>query len=98
MDLLGDDGEPLSRGESAMLSLSNVDALSALAHDLAQRTFGGQGSVGRTGNGIVRLTIVKHDRSAGAIYRERDVAAATLEGASKEIALAIKSVDRPPST
>lgn len=52
------------RNESTMLTPLDIDALNVLARDLAQRSFGGAGSVGRSTEGIVRLTIVKHERGA----------------------------------
>jgi hypothetical protein len=78
-----------------MITPTDVDALNALAHDLAQRSFNGEGSVGRNANGIVRLTLIKHDRGSGGLYRERDMAAATFEDASKEIAMAIQAATDP---
>jgi hypothetical protein len=80
----------------AMLTMADIDALNALARDLAQRSCGGTVIVGRTNSGIVRLTIVKHGRSGGrALFRERDISGATLEDASSEIAMAIQSAANP---
>jgi hypothetical protein len=79
-----------------MITLADVEALNALARDLARRSFGGEGSVGRQGNGVVRLTIVKHDHNNSVgLYRERDMAAATFEDASREIATEIESAANP---
>jgi hypothetical protein len=78
-----------------MLTPSDIDALNALARDLAQRSFGGAGSVGRNTEGIVRLTIVKHERGAGGLYWVRETLSSRFDDASKEIAKAIESAANP---
>jgi hypothetical protein len=78
-----------------MLTPSDIDALDTFARSLARRSFGGKGSVERQGNGIVRLTLVKHDSGRGNLYRQRDMTAATFEDASKEIALEMDSATDP---
>jgi hypothetical protein len=73
-----------------MLTPKEIDALDALARDLAKRGFGGEASVARRGSGTLRLIIVKHDHGGGSVFRERDMAEPTFEAATKEIALAIQ--------
>jgi hypothetical protein len=80
-----------------MLTPSDIDALNALARDLAQRSFGGAGSVGRNTNGIVRLTIVKHARGGSGLYWVRETLSPRFDDASREIAKAIESAESPPS-
>jgi hypothetical protein len=73
-----------------MLSPQDIDALDALARDLAQRRFAGEASVGRRGSGILRLIIVKHDHGGGSLFRERDLAAPSYEAATREIVQAVE--------
>src|SRR5665213_1015180 len=63
-----DGGNGPQRNENAMLTPTDIDTLNTLARDLAQRSFGGAGSVGRNTHGTVRLTILKHERGAGGLY------------------------------
>ena len=78
-----------------MLTPPDIDALNALARDLAQRSFGGAGSVGRNTNGIVRLTIVKHERGDNSLYWVRKTLSPRFDDASREIAKAIESAANP---
>ncbi len=78
-----------------MLTPLDIDALNVLARDLAQRSFGGAGSVGRSTEGIVRLTIVKHERGADVLYWVRETLSPRFEDASREIAKAIESAVNP---
>jgi hypothetical protein len=74
-----------------MLTSSDIDALNALARDLAQRSFGGAASVGRNSDGVVRLTVVKHERGADGLYWARETLPPRFEDASREIAKAVES-------
>ena len=78
-----------------MLAPTDVDALNTIAHELAHRTFAGRGSVVRSGNGAVRLTLAKNDSEGGGLYRMREMSALTYEVAAKDISLAIESVSNP---
>jgi len=80
-----------------MLTPTDIDTLNTLARDLAQRSFGGAGSVGRNTHGIVRLTIVKHERGADGLYWVRETLSPRFDVASREIAKAIESAAIPPS-
>jgi hypothetical protein len=79
-----------------MLTPSDIDALNALARDLARRNFGGAGRVGRNINGVVRLTIVKHARGGGGLYWVRKTLSPRFADASQEIAKAIESAASDP--
>jgi hypothetical protein len=78
-----------------MLTPSDIDALNALARELAQRSFGGAGGVGRNTNGVVRLTIMKHERGAGGLYWVRETLSPRFVDASREIAKAIQAAANP---
>jgi hypothetical protein len=78
-----------------MLTSPEIEDLNALARNLAHICFGGEGSVGRSGDGIVRLIIVKHAHGSGGLYRVREVVAPILEDARNQIALAIESATDP---
>jgi hypothetical protein len=55
-----------------MLTPSEIGLLSALSHDLAQRSFGGFSSVEQTSDGIIRLTLEKQ-LTAGGMYRVHEL-------------------------
>jgi hypothetical protein len=93
--LADDAGNDPQRNESEMLTPTDIDTLNSLARDLAQRRFGGAGSVGRNTDGIVRLTIMKLDRGAGGLYRVRETLSPTFEAASREVAKSIESAANP---
>jgi hypothetical protein len=86
-----DAGTGPSQYETTMLTPSDIDALDALARELARQTFGGEGSVVRTGNGPPRLTLVRRE-NGGQLYRQRDVSAPTYRAAIQELCLAIDSI------
>ena len=90
-----DDAKDPQQNESKMLTSTDIDTLNTLARGLAQRRFGGSGSVGRNINGIVRLTIVKHERGAGSLYWVRETLSPRFDDASREIAKAIESAANP---
>jgi hypothetical protein len=73
-----------------MLTAQDIDALDALARDLAMRRFAGEASVSCRRSGVVRLIIVMHDHGGGSLFRDRDLVAPTFEAAAKEIAQAVQ--------
>ena len=68
-----------------MLTLPEIAELDSLACDLARRSFGGEGMVGLTDSGVVRLTLVRHDDGRGGMYQVREFSAPTYEVAALEI-------------
>jgi hypothetical protein len=74
-----------------MLTSSDIDALNVHARDLARRSFGGAASVGRNSDGVVRLTVVKHERGADGLYWMREALPPRFEDAFREIAKAVES-------
>jgi hypothetical protein len=67
-----------------MLTPSEIDVLNALSYDLAQR-IGGDGNVGRSSDGVVRLTI------HGDLYQVCEVVALSFRVACYQITRAVES-------
>jgi hypothetical protein len=77
--------------ECEILTPTDVDVLSTIAHDLAKRSFDGRARVEGQSNGIARLKIAKPAEGGRSVYRERDLAAVTFDDASREVVLEIES-------
>jgi hypothetical protein len=73
-----------------MLTPSDIDVLNAFSYDLAQR-FGGDGNVGRSSDGVVRLTILKDAQESGGLYRVHEVIASSFQDACNQITRAIET-------
>jgi hypothetical protein len=72
-----------------MLTHPELDQLNALAHDLADRAFGGDGKVEGLNDDFVRLTLVKRVDGGAGHYSLRVISASSYAAAAQEILRAV---------
>ena len=72
-----------------MLSESEIVQLNTLAHDLADRAFGGEGRVERAGDHFARLTLVNRVLGLGGRYTVRAISVSSYATAAQEILRAV---------